>query len=165
MKRILLIGLMLSLLIPALCRADGPVLQVDLPEGAQMVEDVRFEDGDFIKTYHLEGGATVQLLRYAAFDMTLPELAEGEWSGYRDARDIDLAALEGAQGMRFVCKQEDESYDVTLVLVPCEGQMLLFQAIYPQQTGGQAAIDEAVQAMLDSLSLLESEPTDEPVVG
>ena len=60
-----------ALLLPALALADGPVLLVELPEDAVMVENVTFEDGDFIQSYQLAGGSQVQLLRYARFDMTL----------------------------------------------------------------------------------------------
>ena len=35
-----------ALLLPALALADGPVLLVELPEDAVMVENVTFEDGD-----------------------------------------------------------------------------------------------------------------------
>lgn len=55
------------------------VLLVQLPEDAQMIENVEFEDGDFIQTYQLSGGAHVQLLRYAGFDMTLDELVQSDW--------------------------------------------------------------------------------------
>lgn len=164
MKKALLALLACALLVPALCLADGPVLLVELPEDAQMVEDVQFDDGDFIQTYQLANGGTVQLLRYASFDMTLAELAEGEWSGYTQAQTFAPDGLEGSEGMRFTWQQEDEAVDVTMVRVPCEGQTLLFQAMYPQALG-QEAIDAAVQAMLDSLSLLTDAPQEEPVVG
>ena len=58
-------------MLPALALATGSVLMVELPQDAQMVENVEFDDGDFIQTYQLSGGARVQLLRYASFDMTL----------------------------------------------------------------------------------------------
>ena len=38
---------------------NAPVMLVKLPEDAQMVENVAFDDGDFIQTYQLSGGAYV----------------------------------------------------------------------------------------------------------
>ena len=55
--------LMLSGLVCAWAE-EAPVLLVQLPEDAQMVENVAFDDGDFVQTYQLNGGAYVQLLRY-----------------------------------------------------------------------------------------------------
>lgn len=154
MKRFLTVLLVLALLLPALALADGPLLLVELPETAQLVEDVQFDDGDFIQTYQLDGGATVQLLRYAAFGMTLDELAEGEWTGYTALRalPLELVGAWPAQGLRLDWAQEDEAIDVTLVLVEADGQTLLLQAAFPQEMGKEA-IDAAVQAMLDSLDV------------
>ena len=65
MKKIWIIGLLtLALLLAGAAFADqedAPVLLVQLPEDAQMVENVAFDDGDFIQTYQLSGGAYVQL--------------------------------------------------------------------------------------------------------
>lgn len=61
MKKIWIIGLLtLALLLAGAAFADqedAPVLLVQLPEDAQMVENVAFDDGDFIQTYQLSGGA------------------------------------------------------------------------------------------------------------
>ena len=80
-KNGLLAALFALLLLPALVLAEGPALMTSLPEDALLVENVEFEDGDFIRTYQIADGATVQMLRYGAFDMTLDDLAEGEWTG------------------------------------------------------------------------------------
>lgn len=163
MKKILMMLAVLALLVPALALADGPVLLVELSEGAEMIEDVQFDDGDFIQTYQLDGGATVQLLRYAAFGMTLDELAEGEWTGYTALRALPLAQVGAwpAQGLRLDWAQEGEAVDVTLLLVQAGDQALLLQAVYPQAIG-QDAIDASVQALLDSLDVLDQDmPVDD----
>ena len=156
MKKLLTMLAILALLVPALALADGPVLLVELPEGAEMIEDVQFDDGDFIQTYQLDGGATVQLLRYAAFGMTLDELAEGEWTGYTalEVLPLEQVGMWPAQGLRLDWAQEGAAVDVTLLLVQAGDQALLLQAVYPQAIG-QEAIDASVQAMLDSLDVLD----------
>ena len=57
MKKIWIIGLLtLALLLAGAAFADqedAPVLLVQLPEDAQMVENVAFDDGDFIQTLSL----------------------------------------------------------------------------------------------------------------
>ena len=165
MKRLWMVLAVLALLCPALALADGPVLLVELPEDAQMIEDVQFDDGDFIQTVQLDGGATVQLLRYASFDMTLGELAEGEWTGYTEMRALPIAQVGAypAQGLRLDWAQEGAAVDVTLLLVQAGDQTLILQAVFPQAMG-QEAIDAAVQAMLDSLDVLDQEmPVDDEV--
>ena len=78
MKKIWIVGLLtLALLLAGAAFADqedAPVLLVQLPEDAQMVENVAFDDGDFIQTYQLSGGAYVQLLRYMQSDVTIDGL-------------------------------------------------------------------------------------------
>jgi len=94
-------ALVLMLALPALAAAS--VLMVELPEDAQMVENVAFDDGDFIQTYQLSGGASVQLVRYASFEMTLGELFASEWVGATDVRELGVSEIGGcpAQGLRF----------------------------------------------------------------
>lgn len=166
MKKLLFALLLCAALVPLACLADGPVLLVELPEGAQMIEDVAFEDGDFIQTYQLDGGGQVQLLRYASFDMTLAELADGDWNGHEPAQTLTLPEMQGAQAeaMRFTYAQEDENVDVTMALVRAESQTLIFQAVFPA-SADKEAVDGAVEAMLASLSLLTDEPAQEDVVG
>lgn len=58
--------LMLSGLVCAWAE-EAPVLLVQLPEDAQMVENVAFDDGDFVQTYQLNGRcvcAAAALRRY-----------------------------------------------------------------------------------------------------
>lgn len=167
MKKLFLALIAALLLIPALCLAeDGPVLLVELPDGAQTVEDLRFDDGDFIQTYQLADGARVQLLRYGAFDMTLADLMDGEWAGHGEASAVLPEQLAGlnAEGARFVWAQDGQSVDVTIVLVRAGGQTLIFQAVYPLELG-QEAVDAAVSALLGSLNLLDGAPPEEAVVG
>lgn len=153
MKKLFAALLALMLLTAGAC-AEGSVLMVELEQDAQMVENVAFEDGDFIQTYQLGGGANVQLLRYASFDMTLGDLIASEWVGATDVRELGVSEISGhpAQGLRFAYQEEgQEALDVTLVVVDA-GETLVFTAVYPQALG-TAQIDAAVQAMLGSMSV------------
>ena len=146
--------LMLLALLPAAALGDGPVLLVQLPQDAQMVENIAFDDGDFIQTYQLSGGASVQLLRYASFDMTLGDLFASEWVGATDVRELGVSEISGhpAQGLRFAYQQEgQEALDVTLAVIDA-GETLVFTAVYPQALGS-AQIDAQIEAMLSSMSV------------
>ncbi len=47
-----------------------------------MVENVAFDDGDFVQTYQLNGGAYVQLLRYGEYEhVPSADLVAGDWPG------------------------------------------------------------------------------------
>ena len=111
--------LLALLVLPALALSEGPVLLLELPQDAQMVENVQFDDGDFIQTCQLSGGARVQLVRYGAFDMTLDELVASEWVGCTNAQDLALGSVGGypASGLR-LHDQEDgqDALDVDLTL-------------------------------------------------
>ena len=147
-------ALLVFALLPVLALAEGSVLLVELEQDAQMVENIAFEDGDFIHTYQLSGGASVQLVRYASFDMTLGDLIASEWVGATDVRELGMSEIGGypAQGLRFAYQEEgQEALDVTLVVVDA-GETLVFTAVYPQALG-MAQIDAAVQAMLSSMSV------------
>jgi len=144
-------ALLMLLLVPALALAQGSVLMVELPQDAQMVENVAFDDGDFIQTYQLPGGASVQLLRYAAFDMSLGELFASEWVGATDVRELGVTQVGGypAQGLRFIYDEEGQAaLDVTLVVVDA-GETLVMSAVFP---AGSA--DAQIQAMLDSMTVM-----------
>ena len=99
MKKIWIIGLLtLALLLAGAAFADqedAPVLLVQLPEDAQMVENVAFDDGDFIQTYQLSGGAYVQLLRYMQSDVTIDGLVAGDWPGATNVQALDLKTVGG----------------------------------------------------------------------
>ena len=154
MKRWILMLLCVMLMLPAMAMAQGAVLLVELEQDAQLVENVAFDDGDYIKTYQMDGGAQVQLLRYASFDMTLGDLFASEWIGATDVRQIDVSEIGGhaAQGLRFAYAQEgQQALDVTLIVVDA-GETLVFTAVYPQALGAQA-IDSAVQAMIHSMTV------------
>lgn len=153
MKRMMAV-LFALLLLPALAFAQGSVLLVELPQDAQMVENVAFEDGDFIQTYQLAGGANVQLLRYAAMDMTLGELFASEWVGATDVRELGVSEVGGypAQGLRFSYQEQGQpALDVMLVVVDA-GETLVLSAVFP--AGGA---DAQMQEMLDSLSVMTGE--------
>ena len=91
MKKILMWLTVLALMLTGAAFADqenAPVMLVKLPEDAQMVENVAFDDGDFIQTYQLSGGAYVQLLRYAQGDVTLDGIVAGDWPGATDIQSM-----------------------------------------------------------------------------
>lgn len=132
------------------------VLLVQLPEDAQMIENVEFENGDFIQTYQLSGGAHVQLLRYASFDMTLDELVQSDWPGAEHVVPLDLTAVGGnnATGVRLTyAEAEQEPVSVTLVLVTVGQDTLVYQAVYPTSLG-EEQIESAVKKMLDTMDVL-----------
>ena len=151
MKKWMTLLLMFALL-PAMALAEGSVLMVELPHDAQMVENIAFDDGDFIQTYQLSGGASVQLVRYASFEMTLGDLIASEWIGATDVRELGVSEVSGCpvQGLRFAYQEEgQEALDVTLAVVDA-GETLVFTAVYPQALG-TAQIDAQVEAMLASM--------------
>lgn len=154
MKRFFAALLCLMLMIPAMAFAENAVLLVELEQGAQMVEDVVFEDGDFIRTYQLDGGARVQLVRYASFDMTLGDLFASEWVGATDVRELGVSEIGGypAQSLRFAYQQEgQDALDVTLIVVNA-GETLVFTAVYPSAMGAEQ-IDAELEAMIASMSV------------
>ena len=154
MKKLFAVLLAAVLLVPALAFAQGSVLMVKLPEDAQMVENVAFDDGDFIQTYQLAGGAQVQLVRYAAFDMTLGELFASEWVGATDVRELGVTEVGGhpAQGLRFSYQTEGQAaLDVALVVVDA-GETLVMSAVFPAGTA-----DAQLEAMLGSLSVMNED--------
>jgi len=146
--------LVLALLLTATAAlADGAVLLVELPQDAQMVEDIQFDDGDFIQTYQANG-MMVQLLRYAAFDMTLDELIGSEWAGAQNVTALALESVGGypASGVQLDCAQEGQGVqNVTIVRVDTGDGVLVFEAVAAQ---GDAAAAQAVEAMLASMSVL-----------
>lgn len=163
MKKAFAALLLLAALLSASALAEGPVLLVDLPQDAQMIENIEFDDGDFIQTYQLSGGASVHLLRYAAFDMTLSALVESEWVGCTGVRDLTIARIGGqpASGVRLTYQEDgQEALDVTILLVDCGGTALVFEAVFPTALG-DAQIEATVQGMIASMGVLDAAPADE----
>ena len=155
-KNGLLAALFALLLLPALVLAEGPALMTSLPEDALLVENVEFEDGDFIRTYHIADGATVQMLRYGAFDMTLDDLAEGEWTGYTAKEPLALGALDGypAEGVHLMLGEAERTMDVYIVLVYAQNRTLIYQAVL-----GEGADLTQAQEWLSNLQVIEEEET------
>ena len=159
MKKILMWLTVLALMLTGAAFADqenAPVMLVKLPEDAQMVENVAFDDGDFIQTYQLSGGAYVQLLRYAQGDVTLDGIDAGDWPGATDIQSMALETVGGyaAKGLMLSVEPEDEeAMRVALVLVLADRCALVYQAVYPQRLGDDQ-IDDAVQRMVDSMDVL-----------
>lgn len=154
MKKIFAALLALMLMMPAMALGQNAVLLVELEQDAQMIENIAFEDGDFIQTYQLSVGASVQLLRYASFDMTLGDLFASEWVGATDVRELGVSEISGypAQGLRFAYQEEgQEALDVTLAVIDA-GETLVFTAVYPQALG-VAQIDAQIEAMISSMSV------------
>ena len=145
---------------------DGPLLLVNLPEDMRMVENVAFDDGDFVQTYQLSGGAYVQLLRYSDFDMSLNDLIFSEWASATDVQTLDGLKIGGlpAEGVRLNSAEEGfEPLRVTLVMVKVDSSTLVYQAVYPQKLG-EEQIDASVQAMISSMDVLNG-GTEQPEVG
>lgn len=154
MKKRMIVLLALLMMMPAMALGQNAALLVELEQDAQMIENIAFEDGDFIQTYQLSGGASVQLLRYASFDMTLGDLFASEWVGATDVRELGVSEISGypAQGLRFAYQEEGkEALDVTLAVIDA-GETLVFTAVYPQALG-TAQIDAQIEAMLSSMSV------------
>ena len=155
MKKAFALLMLLALLLPAAALADGPVLLVQLPQDAQMVENIAFDDGDFIQTYQLSGGANVQLLRYQAFDMTLEDLVVSEWVGCTDVRSLPVERIGGhpAAGLRLAYEEVgQDALDVTILIVEVSGSTLVYEAVFPQALGS-GQIEATVQMMIDSMDV------------
>lgn len=158
----LLAALALLIALPALCAAEGPVLLVELPEDAALVENVDFGDGDFIQTYQLPEGATVQLLRYTSFDMTLDQLVEADWNGARDVTPLTIAQVGAypAEGVQLAYGEGGEAVNAALLLVHAEDGITLILQITVPAAQDDDALFEALLGTLDALG-----PAQEPEVG
>ena len=147
-------ALLLLLLMPVLAMAEGPVLETSLPEDALLIENVEFDDGDFIRTYQVPEGGTVQMLRYESFDMTLDDLAEGEWTGYASKEALDLSTVDGwpAEGIHLMMDGEDGTLNVCIVLVRVDEQTLIFQTVL-----GEDGDPEQIQEWVNDLRIEQEE--------
>ncbi len=162
MKRIWMC--VLALMLPVLALAEGPVLLIELPEGAQMTESVEFEDGDFIQSYQI-GDAQAQLLRYAGFDMTLDDLVASDWAENCGVEPLSLTEVSGypAQGARIMQAIDESGYPVAGK--PTEGQRMMEIRLVLIQVGDCALIyqdmrmadEEAELPSLDSLKVQAEE--------
>lgn len=157
-KMLMMLALVCAMLLGACALADGPVLLVELPEDALLIEDVQFDDGDFIQTYQLAGGVQVQMLRYATFDMTLAELADGEWTGYTAAQPMEIEQVGGcpAEGLRLAYQNENgDAWTVYMMSVEAQ-QRLLFTAVFPNELG-QEQIEATVSGWLNTMAVMGGE--------
>lgn len=133
-----------------------PLLFLSLPEDAQIIEDVRFEDGDFIQTYQLGGGAHITLLRNANFDMSLTDLVASEWEGAASVSSLNLAPISGhkTDALRFNYTDADSvSFLVTLISVKSGNDTLIFEAVFPSRDG-EEQINAIVDKMIQSMSVI-----------
>ena len=164
MKKFATLILMLMLMTAAAACAQSAVLLVELPQDVLMVEDIQFDDGDFIQTYQA-GGVTVQLLRYASFDMTLDELIGSEWTGAQNVRALAIDQVGGypASGVQLSCAQDGQGMlDVTLVRVDTGAGVLVFEAVAAQ---GDVSGANTVETMLSTMSVLGGAQDAEAEVG
>lgn len=74
---------------------DAPVLLVQLPEDAQMVENVAFDDGDFIQTYQLSGGCIRAAAALYAVGCDDRRACGGDWPGATNMQALDLKTVGG----------------------------------------------------------------------
>ena len=158
---------LLLFVLPSLALADAPVLLAQLPESAQMVENVEFEGGDFIQTYQLEDGATVQLLRYTGFAMTMDELIASDWPVNSGVEMQAMTEISGfpAQHAHILQAYDESGYPVKadggpggvmaidLVLVNVDDTTLILQCIDKDGAG----TGDAFKALLNSLQVLGGE--------
>ena len=155
MKRIWMLVLVFAMLIPAFALAGGETLLMELPQDAQLIENVEFDDGDFIRTYQLSSGGSVQLLRYADFSMPVEELAASEYPALSDLRALDIQNVGGrpASGLRFTAVEEGQAaLDVTLICVHAGDAALIYKAAFPQ-TMGEDAIETLLSGMLATMDV------------
>ena len=158
---------LLLFVLPSLALADAPVLLAQRPESAQMVENVEFEGGDFIQTYQLEDGATVQLLRYTGFAMTMDELIASDWPVNSGVEMQAMTEISGfpAQHAHILQAYDESGYPVKadggpggvmaidLVLVNVDDTTLILQCI----DKGGVGTGDAFKALLNSLQVLGGE--------
>lgn len=167
MKKIWMCVLALILMLPVPALAEGPVLLIELPEGAQMTESVEFEDGDFIQSYQM-GGVQAQLLRYAGFDMTLDDLVASDWAENCGVEPLSLTGVSGypAQGARIMQAIDESGYPVSAAGGELsEGQRLMEIRLVLVQVGDCALIyqdmrmedEEETLPSLDSLKVQTEE--------
>ena len=160
MKKVLMWLTVLALMLTGAAFADqenAPVMLVKLPEDAQMVENVAFDDGDFVQTYQLSGGAYVQLLRYGDMSMSISDLVASDWAGATGVQDMNLDKIGGcaADGVRLDYDEDgQDALRVSLVLVTSGRTTLVYQAVYPQKLG-EEQIDATVDQMVRSMDVLD----------
>jgi len=155
MKRMWMLMIVFAMLVPAVALAGGEALLLELPQDAQMVENVEFDDGDYIRTYQLGGGGSVQLLCYADFPMTMEELAASEYPGLSDLRVLEISSVGGrpASGLRFTSVEEGQgALDVTLICVHAGDAALIYKAVFPQ-TMGEEAIETLLSGMIATMDV------------
>jgi hypothetical protein len=154
----LLSAVFLLLCTLALAESAGPYLLLDLPADAQMIENVEFDNGDFVQTYQLSGGAHITLLRSQEMDMSITDLIESEWTGAENVSFLQVAPISEHPTQACSLLYPDESgtrLSVTLLTVQAEQYTLLYEAIYPENLG-EDQIRLSIRRMIDSMTLTDS---------
>ncbi len=154
--------LVLSLLfiVPTCALADSrPFLLVNLPDDSQMIENVEFDDGDFVQTYQLGGGAHITLLRYGNSDITLTSLVESEWPGAYSSSSVELPNLNEATATKFLVEEDNSLLHVLLVTAHAGQDVLVLEAVYPDHLG-EEQINDMINTLVSSLSISTSQSSD-----
>jgi len=156
----------LLVLLPVIAFAQAPVMLVNLPESAQMVENVEFDNGDFVQTYQLENGVSVQLLRYTGFAMTLDELIASDWPVNAGVEMHEMAEISGypaqhahiwqvldkdgypVKAQSGELKDGEKMMEIDLILVSADGATLIYQDTYLSGQRGDSTI-----AIIESLQV------------
>lgn len=164
------IAALMLVLLPVLALAAGPVMLVELPESAQMIENVEFDNGDFIQFYQLENSANVQLLRYTGFTMTLEDLIASDWPVNARYELYDGAEISGYPAQRVHiwqpvdeggypvkakdgnAQESERMMEIDLILVTVDHATLIYQSTYLSDEGG-----EIILPMIESLSIQGAE--------
>ena len=135
---------------------EGPggsaVMMIDLPEDTLMTERIVFEGGDYIQTFQLPCGGTVQILRYEQFDLSMMDLAEGEWYGYQAIEELNIEELDPCFEEGIHLKMETEACEVYILKAETENprQVHLLQVVLPQ-TLGVEQLEKEIDRLLKSV--------------
>lgn len=146
-------GLLLALALAAvpLCAFAQDMLQFKLPRDASLIEDVRFPDGEIIRTWQLAGGASIQLWRYTGEAESPELLIQEQWPDAGSLTALSMPELGSkSSAYRFV----DDELMVSIVSVSDEENSFIWQAIYPRRLGDEQ-IETLVAGMLRSMSLAD----------
>lgn len=177
MKKLFAMLLALAMMLPVCALADA-VLLLNLPEEAQMVESVAFDDGEFIQTYQLPDGVSVQLLRYVDFPMSLEELIAGDWpvncrveyvddlteiSGYPARYAHIWQVLDqsgypiGSEGSQL--KDGQQMLEIDLIVVTVGNETLIYQDSYLSGQRGDTVLPiiDSLQVQMDGVAAGEGE--------
>ncbi len=131
------LALLALLLAPVAALAGDNLLLVEMPESAVLVENVSFEDGDFVQSYQLEGGVMLMLVRYGGMSMTADELVESEWAGSKSVTPGTIEEIDGYPAQHVIVRADDGfggEIDANLIVVSTDDATLILQITGPAGT-------------------------------